>query len=185
MSIIKYGLTIVVASMIFATRFASAAIVNINSRINNESNPISLLLDAGAYDVTPIGITDGGVYDAWNAWNGGQVTGCNSSGENCSTGWLNWYYFASSEFGEVSIWDGDRYASPSLALANSISASFTLTSSATVNFYIIDGTNGSAAWDNVGGISLKVASPVPLPNALYLFISGAVGLATIKRRKNK
>ncbi|VAV86355.1 hypothetical protein MNBD_BACTEROID02-1626 [hydrothermal vent metagenome] len=170
--------------MIFTTQFASAAIVNINSRINNESNPVSLLLDAGTYDVTPIGITDGGAYDSWNAWNGGQVTGCNSSGENCSTGWLNLYYFASSEFGEVSIWDVNRYASSSLALANSISTSFTLISSATVDFYIIDGANGSTAWDNVGGISLNVASPVPLPTALYLFLSGVAGLAAIRKKNS-
>lgn len=175
-----------ILSLGFVTSFnVSAAIVNINSITDNESNPVSISLDAGTYEVTPIGVADGGSYNAWNAWNGGQVIGCDSNGANCGAGWFHWYYFSSSEFGEISNWDGVIYANSSLALANSISTSFTLTSSAIVNFYVKDGTNGDLAWDNTGGISLNVGSPVPIPPTLYLFISGLVGLVAINKKKTK
>jgi len=171
-------------SLGFVTSFnVSAAIVNINSITNNESSPVSISLDAGTYEVTPIGVADGGSFNAWNAWNGGQVIGCDSNGENCGAGWLNWYYFSSSEFGEILNWDGVIYANASLALANSISTSFTLTSSAIVNFYIKDGTNGDLAWDNTGGISLNVGSLVPIPATVWLFGSGLLGLIGIARRR--
>ena len=166
------------AIFIFSMHIANAAIININSLTNNESNSVSLFLDAGTYDVTQIGIADGGAYNAWNAWNGGQVNGCDVNGENCRNGWLNWFYFSSSEFGEISNWDGNIYSSASLALSNSMATSFTLTSSALVDFYIKDGTNGSLAWDNVGGISLNVGLPATVPESptWYLLVIGIAGL---------
>ncbi len=61
---------------------ADAAIVNINSKTNGTNNPIILTLSAGIYNVTPIGIADGGDYNAWNAW--GNTSGCDGDGANCS-----------------------------------------------------------------------------------------------------
>jgi hypothetical protein len=42
-------------------------------------------LDAGTYQVSFIGIADGGQFDAWNP--SGTVSGCNVSGANCAEGW--------------------------------------------------------------------------------------------------
>jgi len=133
---------------------ANAVIVNINSVTNHDGNPVSIFFNAGTYDVTPIGVDNGGAFNAWNAWS--YVAGCDSNGENCSYGWLNRYYIYSSEFGEMLLTDHNRYANQSLALSNAISTSFTLTNDATVDFYIWDGDNGSESWDNSGGISLDI-----------------------------
>lgn len=164
------------------TENSYAAIININSLTNNESNPVSMLLDAGTYSVSVIGINDGGAYNSWNAWNGGQVNGCDINGENCSVGWINNYYISSVEFGEMFMSDDVRYANSTLALANAISTSFTLSSSAIVDFYIRDGTNGNLAWDNVGGISLNVSIPnnVPVPAAWILMFTGLTVLFRFK-----
>jgi hypothetical protein len=170
----------IACAIIIASQSANAAIVNINALTNNESNPVKLVLDPGTYDVTPIGTADGGAYNASNFWS--SVTGCDGNGENCATGWLNLYYFASSEFAEVEIWDFVRYSTPLAALDNAISSSFILTSRAAVDFYLVDGTNGSTSGDNAGGMSLNVAT-VPIPPALYLFGTGLLGLAGIARRR--
>ncbi len=39
---------------------AEAIIIDINSRSNNQANPVEVVLDAGTYAVTPIGTTEGG-----------------------------------------------------------------------------------------------------------------------------
>ncbi|MGB3654346.1 MAG: hypothetical protein WBA41_24490, partial [Rivularia sp. (in: cyanobacteria)] len=65
-------------------------IVDIDSKQNTTSNPISLMLSAGTYSVDYIGMDEGGVYSGWNAWEG-NVEGCNSNGENCRRGWRNRY----------------------------------------------------------------------------------------------
>ena len=171
--------------VIFAvSQKVNATIININSLSNNESNPISVHFDAGIYDVSVIGVGDGGAYNSWNAWNGGQVFGCDGGGANCRVGWINNYYISSLEFGEMFLSDGVRYANSSLALANAIPTSFTLTSSAFVNFYIRDGVNGNLAWDNVGGMSLGINLPksVPAPPVLLLLLVGLVAILSIGKR---
>lgn len=159
-----------------------AVIIDINSITNNESRPVSVFFDAGTYDVSAIGVSDGGAYNSWNAWNWGQVYGCNSEGANCTVGWINNYYISSLEFGELFLSDGIRYANSLLALANAVSTSFTLTSGAFVDFYIRDGVNGSLAWDNRGGISLNANLPTkaPEPLSLFLIIIGLIGMVGIK-----
>ncbi len=59
-------------------------IVNINARTNTTTNPVVISFDAGTYDVVPIGISDGGAFNAWNAWSGGP-------NPPSKAGWLNSY----------------------------------------------------------------------------------------------
>lgn len=167
-----------------------AAIININSVTNHELNPVSLFLQSGVYTVDPIGVSEGGLYNAWNAWNFGQVTGCDANGENCTLGWINQYQIWSSEFPDMLITDGVRYSTAALALENALGTSFTLLNDSFVNFLLNDGPNGSLNWDNVGGISLDVTSdtvaPVPEPSTFLLLGAGLAGLAVmgIRRRKS-
>ncbi|NOZ69600.1 MAG: PEP-CTERM sorting domain-containing protein [Deferribacteres bacterium] len=160
---------------------ANATIIDLNARYNTTSNPVSLFLTKGTYEVTPIGIADGGIYNAWNAW--GYTYGCDSSGANCRTGWINAYSLSSSEFAAVTYYDGIRYATPYLALANAINSSFTLSIDTTVDFFIAD----RPYYDNVGGISLNVTAapapaPVPEPSTLLLLGSGFLGVAALRKR---
>ncbi|HDY85329.1 MAG TPA: hypothetical protein ENH74_06580, partial [Methylophaga sp.] len=70
-----------------------------------------------------------------------------------------------------------RYSTSQLALLNSISATFTLLSDATVKLFI----NDSNFKDNVGGMSLNV-SAVPVPAAALLFAPALLGFMGLRRK---
>ena len=126
-------------------------IVNLNSRSNDRGHPMRVLLEAGTHTVVPIGTSDGGIYDAWNAW--GHVTGCGPGGRGCRTGWLNSYSISAPSSGvQMTVGSGDRYVSPALALANARATVFTLTDSENVSLFIDD----IPLSDNLGGMSLAL-----------------------------
>lgn len=50
-------------SLLSMTIARAAVIVNVNSDVNDIPNPVTVLLDAGPYIVTPIGPADGGRND--------------------------------------------------------------------------------------------------------------------------
>ena len=80
----KMILAMAAAAAIASAAPARATIVDVDAR---SSAGTTLNLGPGTYTANYIGIANGGAYDAWNAW--GQVSGCDNSGENCSTGWLD------------------------------------------------------------------------------------------------
>ena len=164
--------TIAGIEALFIPDIARASIININSRTNTTTNPVIEFFNAGTYEITPIGVADGGAYNAWNAW--GYVSLPHS-------GWLNDYSLSSSEFSAFTIKDGVRHATDMLALSNAISTSFTLASDDNVNFFITDNRGYS---DNVGGISLSV-DPVPIPGAVWLLGSGLIGLVGFRKKFRK
>lgn len=127
----------------------SVTIVNIDAKTNTQKNPIVKFFKAGAYEVSVIGTSQGGRYDAWSLW---DITfGCDEKGENCTTGWLNEYNIVSKEF-NINIPTTDKYSTPEQALASAQTTSFTLISDGQVNFYI----NDELPLDNRGGMSLAV-----------------------------
>jgi hypothetical protein len=173
----------VLAVSTFVVAPVQAAIININSVINGTGNPIVQFFSAGDYQVDYIGVADGGMYDAWNAW--GNVQGCNANGANCQNGWLNNYSISSSEFSIVQ--GTDTYATPALALANGQNSSFVLKGDGNVNFFIGD----QPYYDNVGGVSLRVrpisnppVTSVPEPSSILGLLSlGVLGIGAALNRK--
>ena len=72
------------ACLLAAAAPASAGIVNVSS-LNGNGTTVSLA--AGTYRVRLAGLANGGAYDAWSPWT--FSSGCNASGANCTTGYLN------------------------------------------------------------------------------------------------
>ena len=145
-----------------------AMTVDINSRTNNQSNPVAIFLDAGTYMVEPIGTAEGGSYCAWNAWGSTSCTnpnGCQRTRPTTVTGWMNSYSVISSDIANVevggatlspistpgsgletyflvdnyySVQDGLAYPTALNALAGAQESMFTLTTAGFVGFSIRD-----------------------------------------------
>lgn len=156
---------------------ANATLINLNGETNTQGNPVTLFFEAGNYSVDPVGVADGGLYNAQNIWNWGQV-------DLPDVGWMHRYAISSLELGEVIIWDGVKYASDIEALNHAISTSFSLSTASDVSFYVLD---GGPTWDNVGGISLDVnpSTPTPEPSTMLLLGTGIAGLVGSKRRSKR
>lgn len=162
-----------ILGLILAIMFSStahSAIINLDAETGDK---VTLNLEAGVYEVTVIGITGGGDYDAWNAW--GQVN-CDQQGI-CVKGFVNNYAITVPNLFTKKIFsDGKRYQTAALALQNAINTSFRLTSTSQVEFWI----NDSNYSDNYGGISLQVKVPTPAVFSLLLIVLS--GLMIARRR---
>ncbi|AFY57732.1 PEP-CTERM putative exosortase interaction domain-containing protein [Rivularia sp. PCC 7116] len=155
-------------------------IVNLDARENTTNNAISLNLLAGTYKVNYIGMSDGGNYDAWNAWGEGVTSFCNSHGEGCRKGWINSYRISFEGFSDM-FSSPSVYRNPLQAMQNAVDTSFTLASNTKVNFFIAD----NYYQDNVGGVSLRLSSQsIPEPTSVIsLFAVGAISLFIYKRQE--
>lgn len=168
---------------------AHALTVDVNAQWQYWSYHYSpILLDAGTYRITPIATTEGGAYNAWNAWGAGETLGCDQAGL-CDRGYLNSYsfgYIGANDFvheiatigGSVEDGTAQAYSDQWLALANADSYVFALTAPTSLYFYVKDG----ASWygDNVGGMSLSIQA-VPAPPAIILMLTGLALLGLTKR----
>ena len=184
LAMLAAGITIGFGVMQPVARAASfSQIIDLDSKQNTTSNPISLMLSAGTYSVDYIGMDEGGVYEGWNAWEG-KVERCDSKGENCRRGWRNRYGISYDGVSNL-FTSGKNYATVSQALQNAVDTSFTLASDTTVNFFI----NDKFYDDNIEGISLRLSSTsisqsVPEPaSMLGLLAVGTIGVSTLKRKK--
>lgn len=143
--------------------FASSAalaqtVVNIDARVSGIidpstfSNPAVVALAAGSYTATPFDNSGSpGGFTAWNAWS--TVTGCDPSGANCATGWLN--SFAVKTAGQQRQTAGTgTWATPALAIANTRSLCFTVAAAGNVEFAVTD--SYLQLTDNTGGVSLRI-----------------------------
>lgn len=96
-------------------------------------------------------------YIAWNTWsNVGYVSGCNTSGENCNTGFIYNYTYNSTTIADTSFTHGaarfEASAQAQAAAQPAPTETFTLPASETHNFRI-----GGINYDNnFGGVSIEI-----------------------------
>jgi hypothetical protein len=195
-------------TLLAITNLSHASIVNINSR---SSTPVEIFLNAGTYVVEPIGISEGGSYDAWTPWGGTNCTdpaGCIRTSPTTNTGWMADYYAGSPDITSVSVegvnltpvstptlgWEDYFLVTPSstyyrvtnpLVYPDALTAlSHAQTSTFTLsNSGVVNFfLRDSLRSDNRGGMSLSV-NAVPIPPSVWLFGSGLLGLIGIARRK--
>lgn len=153
------------------------------------SNPYQMTFDAGDYQIFPIGISDGGQFNAYSPWsfNSGDCLTNPSCIPGEGTGYM--YRFGVNNGSELLIdpaltWDGLVYASSIDALQNAKSSGeyyITLTQTTTLDFFI---PTGFPLNDNRGGISLTV-NPVPVPATILLFGTSLAGLVSYRIRRKK
>jgi len=124
-----FSALVAAGSLALAAGSAQAAtqLVDI-SALNSTGTVVSLA--AGTYTVSFVK----GAYTAWNPW--GTVSGCNGSGENCSSGWSislgidfgfgtsNFSHSDGYQYGQLGVTgDNHNYATPEQALAQIQTAS--------------------------------------------------------------
>jgi hypothetical protein len=173
------------ASFLLGYSPAKAVIVDIDAQ---DPAGTSIVLGPGNYRAMPIGVLNGGMYNAWHQYApvANSVPGCDASGSNCliHRGWTNNYSISASIF-NIDLPQTNWYATDLIALSEAQSVLFTLISSDLVNFHIVD--NPADYGDNVGGISLDVhrinVSNVPLPAAYPLFLVALIGLGLFSLRR--
>ena len=175
---------------------ANAYIINIDAKNHGLSNPVTLQLYPGTFEIVPVSAK----FDAWTAWDlskdhiGKQIcldsNGCQTADDYL--GWLNSYSISSPDLENVLIngssalpASGDRYdvnqhmvyADAISALDNAWSATITVTKQGIVEFMVPD----ISTYDNAGGISLHV---IPEPSMMALMALGLVGFGFASRKKS-
>jgi len=137
-------------------RQTSSGTVNIDARTNDSLHPVSVLFAAGSYEIRPVGMAEGGSYNAWTSQES-RVT------------WFHRYCVESDEF---FFCQGNSKGGRSdlKALEGATGRRFTLREPQFVRFYIEDGVYA----DNAGGVSMHFEA-VPSPALLILSLIPASG----------
>ena len=186
MKFAKIGTCAGVMLALCASAANASTIINIDGTANASmtgTTAVQLTLGPGTYSLTPI-IDQ---FTAFKRFSG--ATSCDGLGENCVQGWEYSYKvsydstvlsfgdgFADGGFGPLT--NGNAYYDTAIHAFNSAlaySPAFTLSSTKTVNFWILD----DFLADNTGGVSLELSAGVPEPAtwAMFLLGFGAVGFA--------
>lgn len=73
-------------SLLQAEDLGGGLVIDVSSGVHNPQNPVDIFLEAGHYSLHPVGVAQGGYFDASSAWNG-NVLGCYGDAHLCVVGW--------------------------------------------------------------------------------------------------
>ena len=189
---------------------ADALVVDIDATLRNTDDPVIVSLDEGTYSVVPIGIDDGGAYDAWNPWGDTsceEPAGCPQTVPTTVIGWKVSYDVISDAITAVSV-----SGSPLTPVAEEQLGNYWIASESAPDRYHVDNqtvypsaldahanavassftvsTSGPVGFairdgelgDNLAGMSLLV-TPVPEPSRTVLVAAGLAGLLLCSWRR--
>ena len=69
-----------------ADKLADGLIIDVSSGVHTIQNPVEIFLEPGHYSIHPVGLNDGGYYDARSPWNGNTMA-CFGDNHECFAGW--------------------------------------------------------------------------------------------------
>jgi Tol biopolymer transport system component len=135
----------------------ASTIVDLDAQLVSSATPtgpVTVHLGPGTYEVKPVGVAGGGLFDAWSAWSANL--NCDVNGENCDRGFENSFEFGSASIPYSAVGDGNRYATALQALSHAQSTTFTLTVAEDVHFGLNDCVGCLSG--NRGGNSLEITA---------------------------
>ena len=105
----------------------ATVIIDIDAKTQNtEGSAEDAFFDPGTYKIVPVGVAEGGQFDAWQT-------------DTADPGsWVNGYTLVSEEFPAVTTSDRVTYDSAGQALDRAMNSMFTLTNGGPVRFYLDD-----------------------------------------------
>ena len=86
------------AQLLHSQALANSLIVDISSGVHTTQNPVEVFLEPGQYSIHPVGVADGGYYDARSPWNG-NTWGCFGDANECVIGWSRDIAIAAPQIG--------------------------------------------------------------------------------------
>lgn len=157
---LKFGALVgVTGAVLFVCPAIAQSVLNLNAQVHcfYSGQTVDIELGPGSYDVVPVGIVQGGAYDAFNA-SDGRVTACGPDGVACYEGWLNDYRYAfdgdpAGQWHGVNSTGTPMFQTPAIALAHASPTRVSVAARTTYHFMLGGG------WDpahNIGGVSLRI-----------------------------
>ncbi len=161
------GIVLAILISLFASQNAEAIIIDINARTNGEGNHVQQFFNAGTYNVTPVGVADGGLWDAWSPWASTNVSDPNGTPltiPSTAVGFVNSYTLSNTNITSVSV---SGTSLPQIPYASaSLLDNFAVQDPAFSGYYV---TTGLAFPDPQTALSASLSSSFTLTS------SGSIG----------
>ncbi len=180
-------------AMMLAPQATGQTVINLSASVYCSSSGqwLNIPMSPGIYDIAPVGPSGGGLYTAFNPFQGRVSNNCSPEGQGCYEGWLcdYAYYFDGDPAGWIYGVNSNGYPffrTPEHALAAANPIRITVGSATVYHFRV---GSGIVCNDNVGGVSLLLSPCLALsahpqsvsccPGGTATFSAAAIGSGAI------